>query len=383
MSRPAAAVWGTLFVTLWSMPGVPVSHAADDEIKTLAIGSVAPDFDLPGVDGRRYSLADFRDAGVLVMVFTCNHCPTAQAYEERLIRLHNDYKDRGVRMVAVSPNDPEAVNLSELGYTDLGDSFEDMKQRAEERQFPFPYLYDGETQEMSRAYGVQATPHVFIFDAQHKLRYVGRIDDGEVNAPKTHDARNAIDALLAGKPVPVDVTKVFGCSTKWSSKRQLSQDLLKRWQAEEVKLGTIDAEGVKKLVSGKTDKYRLINVWATYCAPCVDELPDFVDINRMYRRRPFELITISYDESDQQEQVLEALKTAYASTTNYLYSGEDKDALVNALDAEWAGPVPYTVLVSPTGEIVYRNQGPIDAPALKRAIVERLGRTYAADRAKK
>jgi peroxiredoxin len=364
------------------MPNAPRSHAAD-EVTTLQIGAAAPDFNLPGVDDRRYSLADFRDANVLVLVFTCNHCPTAQAYEERLIQLHNDYRDRAVRMVAVSPNDPEAVNLSELGYTDLGDSFEDMKQRAEERQFPFPYLYDGETQEMSKAYGVQATPHMFIFDAQRKLRYVGRIDDGEVNAPKSHDANNAIDALLAGKPVPVEVTKVFGCSTKWSSKRQPGQDLLRRWQAEEVKLATIDAEGVKKLVSAKSDKYRLINVWATYCAPCVDELPDFVDINRMYRRRPFELITISYDESDQQEQVLETLKKAYASTTNYLFTGEDKEALVNALDAEWAGPVPYTVLVSPTGEIVYRNQGPIDAPALKRAIVERLGRTYAADRAKK
>lgn len=376
-----AITCGCLALALSAFPLTRALRAADD-VQTLAIGATAPDFDLPGVDDRRYSLADFRDAGVLVVVFTCNHCPTAQAYEERLIQLHNDYKDRYVRVVAVSPNDPEAVNLSELGYTDLGDSLDDMKKRAEERKFPFPYLYDGETQEMSKAYGVQATPHVFIFDAERKLRYTGRVDDGEVSPPKSHDARNAIDALLAGKPVPVEVTKVFGCSTKWSSKRELGQDLLKRWQAEEVKLDTIDAEGAKKLVSGKSDKYRLINVWATYCAPCVDELPLFVDINRMYRRRPFELITISYDEAAERDRVHKALQESYASMTNYLFTGEDKDALVNALDPEWAGPVPYTILVSPAGEIVYRHQGAIDTLELKRAIVERLGRTYAADRGK-
>jgi peroxiredoxin len=348
----------------------------------LEPGDPLPDFSLPGVDGKTWTQADFAASKVLAVVFTCNHCPTAQAYEERLIQLHNDYRGRYVRVVAVSPNDPEAVNLSELGYTDLGDSLDDMKKRAEERKFPFPYLYDGETQKMSKAYGVQATPHVFIFDAERKLRYAGRVDDGEVSPPKSHDARNAIDALLAGKPVPVEVTKVFGCSTKWSSKRGLGQDLLKRWQAEEVKLDTIDAEGAKKLVSGKSDKYRLINVWATYCAPCVDELPLFVDINRMYRRRPFELITISYDEAPERDRVHKALQESHASTTNYLFTGEDKDALVNALDAEWAGPVPYTMLVSPAGEIVYRHQGAIEQLELKRAIVERLGRTYASDRGK-
>jgi peroxiredoxin len=357
----------------------PLAPAAE-EIKTLAIGAAAPDFKLPGVDDRTYTLADFADARVLVLVFTCNHCPTAQAYEERLIRLQEDYKDRGVAVVAVSPNDPEAVNLSELGYTDVGDSFEDMQVRAQERKFPFPYLYDGETQKMSLAYGVQATPHVYIFDAARTLRYTGRVDDGEVEAPKSHDARNAIDALLAGRAVPAAVTKVFGCSTKWNSKRAAGQELLKRWQAEEVALAGIDAAGVKKLAAGHGEKYRLINVWATWCGPCVDELPQFVDINRMYRRRPFELITISYDDADEKAKVLQTLKESYASTTNYLFTGENKDALVEALDPEWAGPVPYTVLIGPDGEVVYCNQGPIEPLALKKAIVERLGRTYAADR---
>ena len=164
-------------------------------------------------------LKDFADAKVLVVIFTCNHCPTAQAYEERIAQLHADYKDKGVAVVAISPNDPAAVRLDELGYTDLGDSFEDMKIRAKDHNFTYPYLYDGETQATAKAYGVLATPHVFIFDADRKLRYVGRFDDAEVKDGQVARRRNAIDALLAGKPVPVEKTRVFGCSTKWADKR--------------------------------------------------------------------------------------------------------------------------------------------------------------------
>ena len=106
--------------------------------ETLEIGSPAPDFRLPGVDGKTYSLESFRDAEILVVVFTCNHCPTAQAYEGRIQQLAADYKDKKVALVAISPNDPQAVRLDELGYSDLGDSFEDMKIRAKDRGFKFP-----------------------------------------------------------------------------------------------------------------------------------------------------------------------------------------------------------------------------------------------------
>src|SRR6478736_156662 len=162
----------------------------------LRIGDKAPDFDLMGMDDKRYTLKDFANSKLLLVVFTCNHCPTAQAYESRIIKLHADYRDKGVALVAISPNDPKAVRLDELGYTDLGDSFEDMKLRAKDTKIAYPYLYDGETQETARAFGVLATPHVFIFDEARKLRYVGRIDDSDVKTVKSHDARNAIDALL-------------------------------------------------------------------------------------------------------------------------------------------------------------------------------------------
>ncbi|NUQ66268.1 MAG: redoxin domain-containing protein [Pirellulales bacterium] len=359
-----------------SVPLVCVS-AAPPAPKTLEIGQPAPDFALPGVDGKTYRLADFQAAKLLLVVFTCNHCPTAQAYEDRIIRLQNDYRDRGLAVVAISPNDPLALRLDEMGYTDVGDSLEDMKIRARDKRFPFPYLYDGDKQEVSAAYGALATPHLFLFDQERKLRYAGRVDDSDVREVKSHDARNAIEALLAGKPVPVEKTRVFGCSTKWSDKRHTVTESLERWNAEPVELETLDAEGVKKLASNGSGKLRLVNVWATWCGPCVDELDELVKLHRMYRKRDFELITISLDEADEKERPLKTLQEKHASMKNYLFTSGDRDKLAEALDPEWPGPLPYTVLIAPGGKVVYRHHRPIDALEVKKAIVGFLGRTYA------
>ena len=365
-----------LFLLTLSCASAAASAA---DVKPLAIGSAAPDFDLPGVDGRNHKLADFADAKVLVVVFTCNHCPTAQAYEERLIQLAIDYRDKGVLLVAINPTDAKAVRLDELGYTDLSDSLEEMKLRAAERKYPFVYLDDGATQNVSRAYGAVATPHVFVFDTGRKLRYQGRIDDAEVREVKSHDLRNAIDALLANRPPAVETTKVFGCSTKWSDKREDAKRSLEKWDQEEVKLATIDAPSVKKLAAndGENAPLRLINAWATWCGPCVAEMPELVTIHRMYRKRPFELVTISMDEPGAKDAVRKALGEHHCSAVNYHFTGDDRDALFAALDKEWDGPIPHTVLVAPGGKVLYRATGPFDPLALRRAIVEHLGRTYA------
>src|SRR3954462_6455798 len=157
------------------------------DVKPLDTGAPAPDFKLKGVDDKTYSLADFAPAKILVVLFTCNHCPTAQAYEGRIKKLYDDYHDKGVALVAINPNNVRGLRLDELGYTDLGDSFDEMKIRAKDQGFKFPYLDDGETQATAHAYGALAPPHVFIFDQARKLRYNGRIDDGEVKTPKSHD----------------------------------------------------------------------------------------------------------------------------------------------------------------------------------------------------
>jgi peroxiredoxin len=353
---------------------------ANDEHPTLQIGAAAPDFKLPGVDGKTYTLASFKNANILVVVFTCNHCPTAQAYQDRIIKLTEDYKSKGVAVVAIMPNDPKAITLDELNYTDMGDSFDEMKIRAKEKHFNFPYLYDGATQSTAKAYGPAATPHVFIFDKDRKLRYEGRIDNVEkpTKTPTINDARNAIDALLNNNEVPVTTTKVFGCSIKWAEKESWVEKAKVQWANEPVSLDTIDANGVTELVKNNSDKLRLINVWATWCGPCAAEFPSFIEINRMYRSRDFEFISISADDLDKKDKVLQFLKKQQASNTNYLFNNDDKYKLINALDSSWKGELPYTILVEPGGKIVYKNNGGIDEAELKKAIVDDkyIGRYY-------
>ena len=351
-----------------------ITNAADPE--TLPIGSKAIDFSLPGVDGKTYSLKDFASSKVLVIIFTCNHCPTAQAYEDRIKQMVIDYSSKGVSVIAISPNDPLSVRLDEMGYTDVGDSFEDMKIRAKDQQFNFPYLYDGENSKLSMKYGPQATPHVFIFDQERILKYTGRIDDGEKpGTAKTHDTRAAIDALVGGKPVPVEKTKTFGCSIKWPDKRDYAAAESGEWAKEKVALDVLKITDVKALLANQTTDYKLINVWATWCGPCVSEFPHFVDMNRMYRNREFELITISMDEMSRRPNALNFLTKKQASTKNYILDG-DKYKFIDALDKKWEGSLPYTLFIAPGGKVLYSKQGVIDPLEMKRLVANSIGRIY-------
>jgi thiol-disulfide isomerase/thioredoxin len=368
-----------LFFFILLLPAL-AAFTQSDEHKTLTIGSPAPNFKLPGTDGKTYTLASFKNAGILVIVFTCNHCPTAQAYEDRIIQLAKDYNDKSVAVVAISPNDPTSVRLDELGYTDMSDSFEEMKLRAKQKKYNFPYLYDGDAQATARTYGPIATPHVFIFDKSRTLRYQGRIDNVEkpTKTPTELNTRDAIEALLQNKPVPVATTKVFGCSVKWAEKTSLVKRGFEEWSKEPVSVNTIDEAALKELIKNPTDKLRLINIWATWCGPCVTEFPDFISINRMYRRREFEFISISADDPTKKEKVLKFLQQQQASNTNYLFSSDDKYKLIEAIDPKWQGALPYTILVEPGGKIVYGKQGPIDPGEIKRLIVDNrlIGRFY-------
>ena len=362
-----------IFVVISSFLG----FAAEDAIQPLQIGAAAPEFNLPGVDGKHYTLKDFADSRILAIIFTCNHCPTAQAYEDRIMRLVSDYRPKGVAFLAISPNDPRAVRLDELGYSDLNDSFPEMKIRAAGKKYNFPYVYDGETQITSTAYGPTATPHVFVFDAERKLRYQGRVDNSENGRSITSaDFRNALDALLAGREVPVKTTRPFGCSIKWAGKGDSVKRALEKWAAEEVTVRAIDAPGLRELAANKTEKYRLINVWATWCGPCIVEFPELVTINRMYRGRPFEFVSVSADDPERGGEVLAFLKRQQASNLNTHFSSPDKDALADALDPKWNGALPHTILVKPGGGIVFRHTGELDPLELKRVIVGYLGRTY-------
>lgn len=373
--------------------GEDLTAGLPPDVRHLRIGDAAPDFVLPGIDGRSYSLADFKDAPVLMVVFLSNHCPYSHAAETRMLPMIAELRTRGLAVVGINPNHPDAVSISELGYSRFDDSFEDMKPYAEEAGFTFPYLYDGETQSTAKAYGALATPHVFVFDRERKLRYAGRFDDSRFAGPtvESPDTRNAIEALLDGRPVPVAMTKPMGCSTKWRSKAEKVAQLDEAWRHEPVTLAKIDAAGVAALVANPTDKLRLINVWATWCAPCVEEFPPLVSLTRRLGNRDFELITLSMDNPAQEDRVLKFLQARHAgipgrlkrslqregrTTNNYLYTGAGQDALVAALDPDWPGPLPHTVLVAPGGQIIWRHNGPLDFAELSKKIFEVLGGYY-------
>ncbi len=346
-------------------------RAADVSFPTLALGSPAPDFNLPGVDGRNHALKDFAQAKILVLIFTCNHCPTAQYYEERIKQLVTDYQAKGVALVAIMPNDPGSVRLDELGWTDLSDSLAEMKIRAQFKRYNFPYLYDGDSEAVSRAYGPVVTPHAFIFDAERKLRFAGSIDDSEREQfVKVRHVRNALDALLDGKEPPVTKTKVVGCSVKWAGKSDAVKAYLEKLAAEPVALQPANAEALKALRKNEAGKFRLVNFWATWCAPCLAEFHEFVTMNRMYRHRDFELVTVSMNRPDEEQTVLAFLKKQQASNKNLIFASAERDKLIDAFDPDWQGAAPYTVLINPEGKIIYREVGSIDALAVKRAIVK-------------
>jgi peroxiredoxin len=350
------------------------------EVPTLEVGQPAPDFNLPDTEGNMRSLDDYADAEVLVLIFTANHCPTAQAYEQRMIDVQEDYAERGVQVVAISPNSPLGLLYNELGYTDLNDDYDALAIRADYANFNFPYLYDGDDHAASLRYGPVATPHVFVLDRDRTLRYAGRLDKSEKpGTANAEDLRAAVDALLAGEEVAQPTTKTFGCSTKWAWKDEYREKTDAEWESRPVTLEPADVDRIEELVANEdSGKLRLINVWATWCGPCVLEYPDFLVLQRMYEGRDFEFVSISADKPERGERALAFLEKVHSPVANYHFTGDNIYELVEAIDPDWNGALPYTLLVEPGGEVVYSKQATADFLELKRAIVDHgmMGRYY-------
>jgi peroxiredoxin len=366
-------VWKLLVVLLLSLGAA----SAEEVHPILALGSPAPDFALPGVDGQTHKLSDYASSPVLVIVFTCNHCPIAQMYERRIQQLATDYKNKGVAVVAIQPNDPQAIRIDELDSSDVSDSLPEMKIRVQYKHLTYPYIYDGETQQVTRAYGPQATPHVFIFDQQRHLRYEGRMDNSyRTELVKTQDARNAIDALLAHKEVAVKHTGVFGCSTKWKEKSAGRQAALDKINQQPVSVEMISKAELAKLRTNPGHQMMLVDFWATWCGSCIVEFADLQNTLRMYGARDYSVVTISANMPDEKAGVLRFLQKQHATSSNYLFDSQETASLQTAFDPKWDSAVPYTILLSADGKVLYRQLGSADLLELKRTILANLPSDY-------
>ena len=365
------------FLVFLFAPILAAAQATHIQHPILPLGSPAPDFSLPGVDGKIHSLSDYAASPVLAVIFACNHCPISQMYEQRIQQLYNEYTPKGVAVVVIQPNDPKALRIDELDSSDISDTLDEMKIRVAWKRLTYPYLYDGDTQSFTRAYGPQATPHVFIFDSARHLRYEGRFDNSyRIEQVKTQDARSAIDALLAHKDPPLTHTGSFGCSTKWAEKSADRIAAINKLDAKPVEVSAVSADGLKSLRANPAKKYTLINFWATWCGACVDELPELEETYRMYSVRDIDYVLVSANQPDEREGVLRMLKHFHSTGRNLLFDSADTEAMQKAFNPKWDSAVPYTVFLDPDGKTLYEQLGSLDILKLRRTILAALPSDY-------
>ncbi|MCX6626551.1 MAG: thioredoxin family protein [Candidatus Solibacter sp.] len=347
--------------------GSPLNVAPSADHPLMTIGTAFPDFNLPGVDGKNHTLAEFKGGKALIVLFECVHCPVSQNYEGRSIALYQKFSPQGVKFVGINPNNPKAVQLRELNYTDLSDSLDDMKIRAAQRHIPWQYLYDGETQRITQIFGAMATPHVFIFDADLKLRYQGRIDDNQnEDLVKVRDAADALDQLLAGKPVENPTRPAFGCSTKWLEKSQGVEQELARVQARPVNVSTLAKDGLGALKANEGQKVAVIHFWSTSNKGAVANFKDLMTTWYWYESRPYQFITVNVDGVGD-TKATDFLKAQFASATNYSLAPADLDAAMTALGTRWDKSREFTIVLAPGGKVVYSRVGPVNIQDIRHA----------------
>ena len=267
--------------------------------------------------------------------------------------------------------------MYEQDSSDVSDPLDDMKFRVAYQHLHYPYLYAGDTPAVAAAYGTQATPHVFIFDKDRRLRYQGHFDNSyRTEMVKTRDAQNAIDALLAGKEVAVTHTGVFGCSTKWPEKAAQREAADQKIDATPVRLEKVDIAGLKTLRSNASGHVTLIDFWATWCGSCIVEFSDLEDTYRMYGGRDFDMVTVSANMPDEEPSVLRFLQKKHATSRNLLFASDDTAALQAAFDPTWQSAVPYMVVLGPKGNVIYKTVGSVDLLEMRRKILAAMPSDY-------
>ena len=339
----------------------------------LEPGAEMPQFRLPGLNGRLHDSSEFEKSNILAVIFLSNHCPTSQRFQERLIRLAKDYRPHGFTIVAISPNDPEAILPDELAHSDLGDTIEEMGIRAKELSYPFQYLYDGKTQEAAKAFGARVTPHAFLFNKTRKLCYTGRVGDPK-NPTRTdrEDLRLAIEALVQDKIPPVVQGRAFGSSIKWSKNRAIVEKVRERFSRETVSLKKADKRTLEFIRENKATWPKLIYVWSIEDKRKRNDLLELSSIHKIYRKRGLEWVTVCIDGETFQESAQQLLKETQASGRNFICPGSELSPLADLRAEKGNRITPYLALVESAGKIAYRSTAGLDPLLLKRHILTAL-----------
>lgn len=331
--------------------------------RVLNIGDPAPDFEkLEGVDGKTRSLKDFADADALVLVFTCNHCPVAQAYEQRMNEFLKSVVGQKVRLVA--------INCS----LEPADSLEKMKEHAAERKLQYPYLSDP-SQDVGRAYGATVTPHVFVLDRNRKIAYMGAFDDNFVeDRVEEHYVSDAVKAVLAGKTPEVTESRQKGCSIEYQFKPKAKPPASSSSVSAESNKSTVE---LKPLVPNQFDaeimrhrgKVIIVDFWATWCLPCRAGFKHTVAWHARFADQGLAVLSVSLDDSDEQgrAQALKFLKTQDARFPNFISSIGSEDAAFEAFDIEGGG-LPHYKLFDREGRLIQTFGVDLDHPLDHREI---------------
>lgn len=343
------------------------------ELKADEKDRILPDFKLPGVDGRYYTQKDFESYRLTAVVFLSNHCRVSQLFQTQIIEINKRVRNEGIAIFAVSPNYAPAILPDELAYSDLGDSYEEMKKRALRLNYNFPYLYDGENQAFTKLVGATITPSVYIYNKQKKLIYVGRIGNHDtVENINTSDLFNILKDSEPNSNENIKRKKVFGTSIKTKDDNFLAEQVRKRYADEKIRLVSADSRKLKFYANHLTQKPKLFYVWQMSDENSRENLIKLSSLYKIFRKRGFKLITVAIGEENQREKIVQILNQAQLSTTNFISQGHEIGPLSALLPNTIEKTTPFYRLISSGGTPLLGGHGDVIYDELRMEVLRAL-----------
>ena len=343
------------------------------ELKSDEKDRSLPDFKLPGVDGQYYTQKDFENYRLTAVVFLSNHCRVSQLFQTQIIEINKRVNNEEIAIFAVSPNYAPAILPDELAYSDLGDSYEEMKKRSVRLNYNFPYLYDGEKQALTKLVGATITPSVYIYNKQKKLIYAGRIGNHEtVENINTSDLYNILKEREPYSSVSIMRKKVFGTSIKTKEDNFLAEQVRKRYANEKIRLVRADSRKLKFYANHLTRKPKLFYVWQVNDENARENLIKLSSLYKIFRKRGLKLITVAIGEEKQREMIVEILNQAQLSTTNFISRGHEIAPLLVLLPNTIEKTTPFYRLISSDGKPLVGGHGDVKYDELRMEILRAL-----------